>query len=72
MNDSYRLEIRAEITKYQRAENDPPGYLGYSTNERMAVNQSVDLGALDFLEMCKVLGALQDLVGDIKKKHAES
>jgi hypothetical protein len=61
----YKLEIRASVTKMER---DPNGYDRFS-NEQLSVNQTVDLGSLDFLELCKVLGAVHDLGNQIKEAH---
>lgn len=59
MTERYRLEIRAELQKVDEQ--------GYSFgNERLSVNETIDLGSMDFLGVCKVLGQFHAVAEEIK------
>ena len=70
MIEVYRLEIRADIQKGFK--NDPSDtYVQYGSGDRLGINETIDLGQLDFLTVCKVLGALHDVASEIKAAHGE-
>ena len=54
MNKKYRLELRVAITED-----------GNYTN-RLAVEESYDIGTLDFLDIAVVLGQFHALAGKVK------
>jgi len=63
--DVYKLEVRMNIVKYQR---DESGYDRH-TQERLEVNETIDLGTLDFAEVMGVLGSMHTAVSAVKDKR---
>lgn len=59
----YQLEIRADVRQV-----DEHG--SWRTGNALSVAETVNLGALDFLSICAVLGRLHELVDTMKAKEA--
>ena len=69
MAEVYKLEVRASIVKYNRDERNGPPYYDQWTNERLDVNETLDLGTMDFLQVCTVLGKFHEVAEEIKSQN---
>jgi hypothetical protein len=68
-SDVYRLEVRVQIRRMERMNS--AGYDQF-TNEQLSVEQTVELGAMNFLQVAGVLGQFQTLADEIKAAHGQS
>lgn len=68
----YKLQVRLEIVKEEWVgplpanKSNNEGYWTPRMNERLAVSEDLELGALDFLGVMKVLGNLHESIKRIK------
>ncbi len=63
----YRLEVRISITKEEQQGGDN---YWRPTQERLSVEESLDLGAQDFLGVTKILAGLHDSVNELRDVQA--
>lgn len=70
MENGYKLELNVSIQKLERGNNS--GDYWRPTQERLSVQESMDLGALDFLDVMKILGQLHDAMAALKTVHDKS
>lgn len=66
METSYKLNLSVSIEKQER-DNGDKGYWR-PTQERLSVQESLDLGPMDFLDVMKVLSQLHDAMIALKSK----
>lgn len=64
--EQYNLTIRASIEKRLVDDDRPVGAYFTATGERLEVNETLDLGSLDFLGVCKTLGRLHEVVQELR------
>lgn len=73
----YNLEVRLTINKEEwsgpttgagLADESAGGYWNRNTNERLSVDESMELGTMDFMELMTVLAELHKAVSTIPKR----
>jgi hypothetical protein len=62
--ERYKLTVNLSITKEIRYGDHDSHWS--PTQERLSINEDVDLGALDFLGVMGVLGKLHEAVGQVR------
>jgi len=67
----YHLTVRVEVNKQIQEGSDEQPYWRNSTNDRLSVEETVDLGSLDFLGVMGVLGHLHDSLRSLHPARAE-
>lgn len=71
---NYKLDVQLRITEVQcfdmnGAKVDAPvkgGYEHTMTTNGLSVNDTMDLGSMDFMEVCKVLGEMHTTIAAMK------
>lgn len=62
----YSLDVRLTITKKQWIASGDDGYWQNQHDERMSIEEGMDLGSLDFYGLLSVLAQLHDAVNGIR------
>lgn len=65
----YQLRVDLGITRQERFDTDPDQGWWRDTQERLSVQETLDLGALDFLGVTAVLARLHEAVTAMKAEH---
>jgi hypothetical protein len=67
----YGLEVRLDITKkvwYPSGPGDD-GYWSNNQNERLSINETIDLGSVNFKELLRVLAELHEAVKKVTEEN---
>jgi len=68
LQERFKLELRMTIVREQATVEGPPPkeHDWRRTSDRLEVTEELDLGALDFMEMTRVLGSIHAACRDIR------